>query len=168
MKRFILSLLLLAAPLTVFAEVVLFAGNVAQADIPAQYKHYLEQQGQTLVVSPANGPRIEMRFTFNSLRSYVKLRPTVGKDFVLDSSKKKGRRTFEVPENGGVGFVDFSQVGEYDGEKVQETHGIMGLDDGYVTFTVSIPEAQAASPAARQALDSDFKLILGRIRSRAP
>jgi len=168
MKRFILSLLLLAAPLTAFADVVLFAGNVAQADIPAEYRHFLEEQGKTLVVSPAKGPRIEMRFTFNSLRSYVKQRPTVGKDFVIDSSKKKGRRTFEVPENGGVGFVDFSQVGEYDGEKVQETHGIMGLDDGYVTFTVSIPEAEAASPAAKQALESDFKLILGRIRSRAP
>lgn len=167
MKRFFLWLLL-AAPLAALADVVPFADGVAQADLPPGYTHRLEERGSTLVVSPVAAPQIEMRFSFNSLRGHVKQHPGIGKDFVRDSSKKKGRRSFELPGNGGVAFIDFSQVSQIDGTQVQQTHGLMGLDDAYVTFTVAMPEADAATPAGREALDSGFKLILGRIRSGGP
>jgi hypothetical protein len=67
-----------------------------------------------------------------------------------------------------VAFIDFSQVSEIDGTQVQQIHGLMGLDDAYVTFTVAMPEADAATPAGREAMDGGFKLILGRIRSGGP
>lgn len=167
MKRWFLWLLL-AAPLSALADVALFADRVAQADVPPGYTHRFEEGGNTLVVSPVAAPQTEMRFSFNSLRGHVKQHPTIGKDFVRDSSRKKGRRSFELPGNGGVAFVDFSQVSDIDGTQVQQTHGLMGLDDAYVTFTVAMPEADAATPAGREALDSGLRLLLGRIRSGAP
>src|ERR1041385_6721409 len=108
MKTFLA--LLLFAPLSALAEVILFAGGVAQAELPGGYEHYFEEQRKTLVVSPmSTAVKIEVRFTFNSLRPYVKQRPTIGKDFIADSSKKKNKTTFQVPGNGGIGFVDFAE-----------------------------------------------------------
>ena len=164
--KLLAALILSLAPLTALADAVFFAGNVAQADIPTGYEHYFEEQRTTLVVSPVGSPKIEVRFTFNSLRPYVKQRPTIGKDFVLDAAKKKDKVTFRVPENGGIAFVDFTKTSTYGSERVQETHGIMGLDDGYVTFTISVEESQLSSAHAKQLLESGFKSLLGRIRSR--
>jgi hypothetical protein len=164
MKR--LLALFLLAPLCALADVVLFAGSVAQADIPPGYEHHFEEQRRTLVVSPVGSPKIELRFTFNSLRPHIKQRPTIGKDFVLDASKKKDKLTFQVPENGGVGFVDFTETRVHGSERVQATHGMMGLDDGYVTFTISVEESLLPTPPAKQVLESGFKVLLGRIRSR--
>jgi hypothetical protein len=158
---------LLLAPLSALAEVVLFAGGIAQADLPTGYEHYFEEQRKTLVLSPiGSAVKIEIRFTFNSLRPYVKQRPTIGKDFVGDMSKKKNKTTFQVPENGGIGFVDFSETRTYESERFQQTHGMMGLDDGYVTFTISIPESALSTAQAKRMLDEEFKALLGRIRSR--
>jgi hypothetical protein len=160
-----LLLLLVVVPFAAFADVVFFAGNNAKVDIPPGHEHYFEDQRKTPVVVPAGATKVEMRFTFHSLRAYVKQRPAIGKEFVLDFSKKKGKPTFVLAENGGVGFVDFTQTSEYRGDKVQETHGTMGLDDGYVTFTISIAETVSTTPAAKQALESGFKRVLARIRS---
>src|SRR5882672_3253288 len=110
---------LLLAPMSALAEIALFAGGVAQVVLPAGYEHYFEEQRKTLVVSQVGTPaKIEVRFTFNSLRPYAKQRPTIGKDFVLDSSKKKIKVTFQVPENGGIGFVDFAEVRMHGSERV--------------------------------------------------
>jgi hypothetical protein len=40
--KILAALILSLAPLSAFADVVLFAGNIAQADIPTGYEHYFE------------------------------------------------------------------------------------------------------------------------------
>jgi hypothetical protein len=165
MKRLAFLLPLMLASV-VHAQVVYFAGGVARAEVPPGYDHYFEQRRKTLVVLPPALKGVEIRVTFNSLLQYVKQRPSIGKDMVQDAAKKKDKQVFMLTENGGVGFVDFSENRVYGSTPMQETHGMLGLDDGYATFTISIPVSQLASEASKQFLSTGFKAVLARIRSR--
>ena len=145
----------------------MFAGNVAKADIPAGYEYYFEEQRRTLVLVPSGFKDAEIRITFNSLREYLTQKPDVGREFVKHAASKREKRLFEVPGNGGVAFVDFTQTNTHAGRKVEDTHGMMGLRDGYVTFTVSIAQEKASSEPAKALLSSGIRTLLASIRGAA-
>ncbi|HVE53799.1 MAG TPA: hypothetical protein VNB23_10510, partial [Ramlibacter sp.] len=106
------------------------------------------------------------RFTFNSFREYVKQRPTIGKDFVQDAARQKGKEIFPVPGNSGVAFLDVNESRVAGGERIRSTHGMMGLNSGFVTFTITTTEALADSEYVKQLLAVGIKDLLGRIRDR--
>ncbi len=148
------------------AEVLVVGDGIAQIDLPVGYRHYFEDGKQTLLVVAPGPQKMDFRFTFNSFRQYVKQRPTIGKDFVQDTAKKKGKPVFILDGNGGIAFVDYSKKSKIGEDRVQETFGMMGLDDGYVTFTITIEEDKLASDSAKEFLATGFKTLLSRIRSR--
>jgi hypothetical protein len=166
MGRLLLNLLLLLSS-SAYAEIVMLAGGAGQIDLPPGYRYFLEDGQTTLVVLPRNLKKAQIRFSFNSLRAYVKQRPRIGRQFVEDTAKKTGKTTFSVPGNEGVAFVDYTTKDSYGNDRVQETFGIMGLDDSYVIFMISIAEDELASNAAARDLSATgFRQLLSRIRSR--
>jgi hypothetical protein len=148
------------------AQVVWFQRNVAKIDIPPGYSYTFEDGRATLVLSPSNQPKVEIRLTFNSLKPYVNQRPTIGKDFVRDTATKKGKSLFDVPGNAGVAFIDLTSERAVSGEQIQDTHGLMGLDDGYLTFTITTTKALASSDLVKELVGGGIKSILGRVKSR--
>ena len=165
MYRLLLGLALLAI-VPAYADPVFFAGRVGQADVPKDYDHFFEERGKTLVLLPQGQKKVEVRFTYNSLRDYLRQRPSIGKDFVQDAARKKGKQIFPIEQNGGIAFVDFTEPRVTSGgERLQSTHGIMGLDDGYVTFTVTTTEENASSEFVRRLLSDGIKELLRRISS---
>ena len=134
-------------------------------NVPNGYRQSFEDEGRTLVLTPANPDQFLIRFTYHSLKAYVKERPKVGREFIEHLAAKKGLKTFPVDGNGGVAYVEPSVISEQDGGRVQETAGSLGLDDAYVTFTVVIDEAAMADPAVKELLQSGLPVLLGRIRS---
>ena len=165
--RYLFPILFLAASSFVKAEVVLFAGQVAQADIPAGYEYKFEEKRKTLVLLPQIEKKVEIRFTYNSLREYVKQRPTIGKDAIRDAARKKEKELFTVSGNDGVAFIDFTEARVANGEKIRSTHGTMGLNDGYVTFTITAAEDVVASDFVKGLLSGGIKTLLGSITSRS-
>ena len=164
--RHLLLIVALMMSVPVHAETVFFAGRVAQVDVPKEYEHFFEERGKTLVLLPKTQRKVEVRMTFNSLREYVRQRPSIGKDFIQDAARKKGKAIFPVEQNGAIAFVDFTEPRiTQSGERLQNTHGMMGLDDGYVTFTVTATEENANSEFVRRLLADGIKELLGRIRS---
>ena len=83
-----------------------------------------------------------------------------------DTAKKKGKPIFTLDGNSGIGFVDYSKKSKIGEDQVQETFGMMGLDDAYVTFTITVEEDKMASDSAKEFLATGFKFLLSRIRSR--
>lgn len=134
-------------------------------NVPSGYKQEFEDGGRTLVLTPPNPEQFLLRFTYHSLKAYVKERPGVGREFIEHLAAKKGLKTFEVDGNGGVAYLEPPVVSEQDGGRVQETVGGLGLDDAYVTFTVVIDEAWKSDPAVQELLRSGVQVLLGRIRS---
>ena len=165
--RSLLALLLLCCALSTSAQTVMFAGNVAKADIPAGYEHYFEERRKTLVLVPSGFKDAEIRITFNSLREYLAQKPDVGREFVKHAASKRGKQLFDVPSNGGVAFIDFTQTSVHGARKVEDTHGMMGLRDGYATFTVSIAQEKASSEPAKALLSGGIRTLLASIRSAA-
>lgn len=165
MRLFLLALYLLVSPLA-HAQLVHFEGQLAQFEVPKGYRYGFEDGRRTLSLSPPAPHHIEIRFTFNSMREYVRQRPTIGKDFVLDAAKKKGREVFEVTGNGGVAFIDFSESRQAGADRIRDTHGMMGLNDGYLTFTVTSEENAADSAAMKEIFARVLKELLGRVKSR--
>lgn len=135
--------------------------------VPDGYRQELEDDGRTLVLSPANPEQYLLRFTYHPLAEYVKERPRVGREFIEHLARKKGLKTFPVDGNGGVAYLEPPVVVEQDGARAQETAGGLGLDDAYVTFTVVIDEAAMTDPVVRELLQSGIHVLLGRIRSAA-
>jgi len=134
-------------------------------NVPNGYRQEFEDEGQTLVLTPSNPEQFLMRFTYHSLKEYVKERPKVGREFIEHLAGKKGVKTFAVDGNGGVAYMEPPVVSEEDGARVQETAGGLGLDDAYVTFTVVIDEAALTDPVVKELLQSGIQVLLGRIRS---
>jgi len=134
-------------------------------NVPNGYRQDFEDGGQTLVLTPANPDQFLLRFTYHSLKEYVKERPKVGREFIEHLARKKGLKTFTVDGNGGVAYMEPPVVTEQDGGRVQETAGGLGLDDAYVTFTVVIDEAWLSDPVVKELLKSGIQVLLGRIRS---
>ncbi|KQV90423.1 hypothetical protein ASC87_28140 [Rhizobacter sp. Root1221] len=134
-------------------------------NVPNGYRQAYEDEGQTLVLTPANPEQFLVRFTYHSLKDYVKERPKVGREFIEHLAGKKGLKTFAVEGNGGVAYLEPPVVSEQDGGRVQETAGGLGLDDAYVTFTVVIDEAAMSDPAVKELLRSGIQVLLGRIHS---
>jgi hypothetical protein len=164
--RKLLALLAAAICTCASAQVVWFQRNLAQADIPQGYSYTFEDNRATLVLAPSSQPKVEIRLTFNSLKPYVSQRPTIGKDFVRDAGTKKGKALFDVPGNSGVAFIDFTSERIVSGEQIQDTHGMMGLNDGYLTFTITTTKALANSDLVRELVSGGIKSILGRVKSR--
>lgn len=135
--------------------------------VPNGYRQEVEDDGRTLVLSPAKPEQYLLRFTYHSLAEYVKERPKVGRDFIEHLARKKGLTTFAVDGNGGVAYLEAPVLVEQDGARAQETAGGLGLDDAYVTFTVVIDEAALTDPVVRELLRSGIQVLLGRIRSAA-
>ena len=167
MRSLLLALLLCSVALSAAAQNVLFAGNLARANVPAGYEHYFEERRKTLVLAPTGKLKAEVRFTFNSLREYLSQKPNAGLDFIEYAASKKNRPLFDIPENGGKAFIDFARDGVLNGKKAQDTHGMMGLRNGYVTFTITIDQEHVDSEAAKELLGTGIKALLGRIRSEA-
>ena len=132
------------------SQVVHFDRQGAQFEVPKGYKYEFEDGQRTLSLTPEAPHHIEIRLTFNSMREYVSQRPTIGKDFVRDAAAKKGKKLFDVPGNGGVAFVDYSESWQAGPDRIRSTHGMMGLSDGYVTFSVTAEEAQFESPTMKE------------------
>lgn len=165
MRLLLLVAYILLAP-AVHAQVVHFAGQLAQFDVPKGYSYGFEDGRRTISLSPPAPHHIEIRLTFNSLGEYVRQRPTVGKDFVRDTAKKKGKEVFEVAGNGGIAFIDFSESRQAGPDRIRSTHGMLGLNEGYLTFTVTSEEHAADSPAMKKIFDHGLKELLGRVKSR--
>lgn len=146
------------------------AGRDADAawtmNVPDGYRQSREDNGHTLVLSPPSPEKFVLRFTFHSLADYVAERPRVGREFIAHLAAKKNLKTFEVPGNGGLAYVEPPVVSEQDGGRVHETEGSLGLDDAYVTFTVMVDEASRDDPVVQELLRSGLQVLLGRIRSR--
>jgi hypothetical protein len=148
------------------AEIVMIGGGAGQIDVPQGYRAYFEDGRKTLVLLPPNTQKIAFRFTYHSMRAYAKQRPAIGKDFVQDVAKKRGLTTFSVEGNNGIAFFDLARTSMSGNERVQDTSGALGLDDAYMTFTLSASEDQLTSEAVREALISSLKALLSRVRSR--
>ncbi|MGE0333594.1 MAG: hypothetical protein AB7P37_23200 [Ramlibacter sp.] len=143
-----------------------FDRQVAQFDVPKGYRYGFEDGRRTLSLSPEAPHHIEIRFTFNTMREYVSQRPTIGKDFVRDAAAKKGKEVFDVPGNGGVAFVDYSETRQAGPDRIRSTHGMMGLSDGYVTFSVTTEETNFDSPTMKEVFARGLKELLGKVKSR--
>lgn len=165
MRRVLLAISLLASTLA-YSQVVQFEGQLAQFDVPKNYRYGFEDGRRTLSMSPEAPHHIEIRFTFNSMREYVRQRPNVGKEFVRDAAKKKGKEVFNIPGNGGVAFIDYSESRQAGADRLHETHGMMGLSDGYLTFTVTAEEKNADSPTMKSIFVRGLAELLGRVKSR--
>jgi len=137
-------------------------------NVPNGYRQEFEDEGQTLVLTPANPEQFLMRFTYHSLKAYVKERPRVGREFIEHLALKKGLKTFPVDGNGGVAYMEPPIISEQDGGRMQESAGGLGLDDAYVTFTVVIDESSLSDPVVKELLQSGIRVLLGRIRSAPP
>ena len=162
--RHVLIALTMFTSISTPAETVFFAGRIAQADVPTGYEHNFEDKRRTLVLLPISQKKMEIRFTANSLREYVKQRPMIGRDIVQDAASKKGKEAFQIAENGGIAFIDFTESRVINGENTQSTHGMMGLNDVYVTFTVTVADEISGSEAVRTMLATGIKSLLGRIK----
>jgi hypothetical protein len=134
-------------------------------NVPEGYRHTYEDDGQTLVLTPADPDAYLLRFTYHSLKAYVKERPKVGREFITHLAAKKGLPTFAVAGNDGVAYLEPPVVTEQDGGHVQERAGGLGLDDAYVTFTVVVDEAAMSEPVVQELLRVGLQVLLGRIRS---
>lgn len=165
MRLLVLAVWLLAASVA-HSQVVYFEKQLARFEVPTGYRYGFEDGRRTLSISPEAPHHIEIRFTFNSMREYTSQRPTIGKDFVRDTAAKKGKETFHVPENGGVAFLDYSASRQIGGDRIRDTHGMMGLNDGYVTFTITAEDKYADSAAMKELFARNLKGLLGRIKSR--
>lgn len=160
--------LLCSVAIGAHAETVLFAGNVARADVPAAgYEHFFEEERKTLVFVSTGRLKAAVRFTFNSLQPYLTQKPNVGLEFIEYAASKKSKPLFDIPGNGGKAFFDFTREGALDGKKAQDTHGMMGLRDGYVTFTITIDQEHVGSAEAQALVSTGIKSLLGRIRGAA-
>ncbi len=165
MRSFLITLYLLGSSLA-FSQVVHFDRQVAQFEVPKGYRYGFEDSRRTLSLSPEAPHHIEIRLTFNSMREYVSQRPTIGKDFVRDAAAKKGKELFEVPGNGGVAFVDYSESRQAGSDRIRSTHGMMGLNDGFVTFSVTAEETHLDSPVMQEVFARGLKELLGKVKSR--
>ncbi len=165
MRSFLLALFLLGSSLA-HAQVVYFDRQIAQFEVPKGYRYGFEDGRRTLSLSPEAPHHIEIRLTFNSMGEYVSQRPMIGKGFVRDAATKKGKELFEVPGNGGVGFVDYSESRQAGQDLIRSTHGIMGLRDGYVTFSVTTEEKYFDSSAMKEIFARGLKELLGKVKSR--
>jgi hypothetical protein len=148
------------------SQVVHFERQLAQFEIPKGYRYGFEDGRRTLSLSPEAPHHIEIRFTFNSMKEYASQHPTIGKDFVRDAAKKKGKELFDVPGNGGVAFLDYAESRKAGSDRIRETHGMMGLNDGYVTFTVTAKEKDADSSTMKEIFARGLKDLLGKVKSR--
>jgi hypothetical protein len=92
-------------------------------NVPEGYRHTYEDDGQTLVLTPADPDAYLLRFTYHSLKAYVKERPKVGREFITHLAAKKGLPTFAVAGNDGVAYLEPPVVTEQDGGHVQERAG---------------------------------------------
>lgn len=169
MRQTVRSLVLcigLLLPSLALCQVAIFKGNVAEFDVPKDHHYEFEEGRQTLSLSLQAPHRVEIRLTFNSLKDYVRQRPTIGKDFIRDSAKKKGKELFDVPGNGGMAFIDFSETRRAGADEIRSTHGMMGLNDAYVTFTVTTEAKNADSPTMKRIFSGGLTELLGRLKSR--
>jgi hypothetical protein len=148
------------------SQVVHFERQLAQFEVPKGYRYGFEDGRRTLSLSPEAPHHIEIRLTFNSMKEYASQRPTIGKDFVRDAAKKKGKDLFDVPGNGGVAFLDYAESRQAGSDRIRETHGMMGLNDGYVTFTVTAEEKDADSSTMKEIFARALKDLLGKVKSR--
>ena len=135
-------------------------------NVPDGYRQAYEDGGLTLVLTPPNPDQFLIRFTYHSLKDYVKERPGVGREFIRHLAAKKGFATFPVDGNGGIAYLEPAVTTEQDGGRVQEIAGNLGLDDAYVTFTVVIDQAALSDPVVQELQRSGLQVLLGRIRSR--
>ena len=140
-------------------------GPTWSMNVPNGYRQAFEDDGNTLVLTPANPEQFMLRFTYHSLQAYVKERPKVGRQINEQQARKKALPTFAVQGNGGVAYVEPPVVSEQDGVRVLETAGGLGLDVAYVTFSLAIDEAHQYDPVVRELLRSGLQVLLGRIRS---
>lgn len=165
MRSLLLALSLFSSSLA-YSQVVQFDRQVAQFDVPNGYRYGFEDGRRTLSLSPAAPHHIEIRLTFNSMREYVSQRPTIGRDFVRDAAAKKGKELFDVPGNGGVAFVDYSESRQAGPDRIRSTHGMLGLNDGYVTFSVTAEERNFDSSTMKELFARGLKELLGKVKSR--
>lgn len=164
--RLLLFALCLFGSSLAWTQVVHFDRQVAQFEVPKGFRYGFEDGRRTISLSPEAPHHIEIRFTFNSMREYVGQRPTIGKDFVRDAAAKKGKVLFDVPGNGGVAFVDYTESSQAGPDRIRSTHGMMGLSDGYVTFTVTSEEKHFGSPAMKEIFAQGLRYLLGKVKSR--
>ncbi len=165
MRSLLLALCLFSSSLA-YCQVVHFDRQVAQFEVPKGYRYGFEDGRRTLSLSPEAPHHIEIRFTFTSMKEYVSQRPTIGKDFVRDAAAKKGKELFDVPGNGGVAFVDYTESRQAGPDRIRSTHGMMGLSDGYVTFSVTTEETHFDSPTMKEVFARGLKELLGKVKSR--
>jgi hypothetical protein len=165
LRRLLSLFLALAAWVTELPAAERVGGAGWTMNVPDGYRHVYEDDGQTLVLTPSDPDAYLLRFTYHSLKAYVKERPKVGREFIAHLAAKKGLATFPVDGNGGVAYLEPPVVTEQDGGHVQERVGGLGLDDAYVTFTVVIDEAALSEPAVQDLLRAGLNALLGRIRS---
>ncbi|RMX05750.1 hypothetical protein D8I35_11305 [Corticibacter populi] len=165
MRSLLLALCLFGSSLAC-SQVVHFDRQVAQLEVPKGYRYGFEDGRRTLSLSPEAPHHIEIRLTFNSMKEYVSQRPTIGKDFVRDTAAERGKELFEVPGNGGVAFLDYSESRQAGSDRIRSTHGVMGLSDGYVTFSVTAEEKKFDSSTMKDIFARDLKKLLGKIKSR--
>lgn len=165
MRSLLFALFLFSSTLA-HSQVVHFDRQVAQFDVPKSYRYGFEDGRRTLSLSPEAPHHIEIRFTFNSMKEYVSQRPTIGKDFVRDAASKKGKEFFDVLGNGGVAFVDYSESRQAGPDRIRSTYGMMGLSDGYVTFSVTTEEKNFDSPTMKELFSRGLKELLGKVKSR--
>jgi hypothetical protein len=143
-----------------------FDRQVARFEVPKGYRYGFEDGRRTLSLSPEAPHHIEIRLTFNSMSEYVAHRPTIGKDFVRDAAAKKGKDIFDVPGNGGVAFVDYSESRQAGPDRIRSTHGMMGLNEGYVTFSITTEEKHFDSSAMKDVMSRGLKELLGKVKAR--
>jgi hypothetical protein len=134
-------------------------------NVPNGYRQAFEDDGNTIVLTPANPEQFMLRFTYHSLKAYVKERPRVGREFIEHLARKKALPTFPVDGNGGVAYLEPAIVTEQEGARVHESAGGLGLDDAYVTFTIAVDDAHRSDPVVQELMRSGIRVLLGRIRS---
>jgi hypothetical protein len=149
-----------------YSQVVHFERQMGQFEVPKGYRYGFEDGRRTLSLVPAAPHHVEIRFTLNSKKEYAAQRPTIGKDFVRDAAGKKGKQLFDIPGNGGVAFLDYSESRQAGSDQIRSTHGMMGLNNANVTFTITAEEKDTDSSTMKEIFSRGLIELLGRVKSR--
>lgn len=161
LRPFALAALLASPCVPAAAEVVALPGGAAEIDMPASYAARVD--GVALMLVSRAGLAMRVRAVAMARRESGQL--DVAEVHVRRHAAQEGLPLFVV-QGGGIGCLRQTSKGQPDSNWSQETLGLYAVGNMYVIFDIRMDDEIARSPAGKEFMESGFKVLLARLRSR--
>lgn len=154
--------LCLAVPSVATAGTIGFADGRIRVTLPLGYLHRIENDG-SLLVQPPRPDLFALRLGYDDLERHRRARPNLAIEFVVDAAARKQRPLTRIDGTPYLGFIEPGGISRSGGETWRNLQGSVAAGGGLVSFTLTIPERHAATPAVQAFAGGGLERVLASL-----